>query len=66
MHGDLLRGIPSHYPYRTMRHVIHKWEELEPTFGPPLHQKYRSVFRAGVKLQTSNETREAPKASGNG
>ena len=21
-HGDLLRGIPSHYPYRTMRHVI--------------------------------------------
>ena len=32
-------------------------------------QKYRSVFRAGVKLQTSNETRKAPKATaetGNG
>lgn len=39
----------------------------EPT-SPPL-QKYRSVFRAGVKLQTSNETRKAPKATaetGNG
>ena len=65
VHGDHrsdLRGIPSHtYVVRC------KWEELEPT-SPPL-QKYRSVFRAGVKLQTSNETRKAPKATaetGNG